>query len=163
MTGSRGSPWWPVDRNPSGIATLQIWMTYEELAGMLDCTVLEARERIHLERLDRNSRDGKTCASSILLAPSAGNAVAVALAPSKLVGVVETGRARLECDRIDAIAGVMVLSEVARRLMMISGSGASTCAAECGRAATGRLTEVTTTAVPAGHRQPGGPDQELAR
>ena len=22
----------------------QIWMTYEELAGMLDCTVMEARE-----------------------------------------------------------------------------------------------------------------------
>ena len=38
----------------------QIWMTYEELAGMLDCTVMEARERIHLERLDRKiSRDGK--------------------------------------------------------------------------------------------------------
>jgi len=38
----------------------QIWMTYDELAGMLDCTVIEARERIHLERLDRKiSRDGK--------------------------------------------------------------------------------------------------------
>jgi hypothetical protein len=38
----------------------QIWMTYEELAGMLDCTVTEARERVHLERLDRKiSRDGK--------------------------------------------------------------------------------------------------------
>jgi hypothetical protein len=38
----------------------QIWMTYEELAGMLDCTVMEARERIYLERLDRKiSRDGK--------------------------------------------------------------------------------------------------------
>jgi hypothetical protein len=38
----------------------QIWMTYEELAGMLDCTVMEARERVHLERLDRKiSRDGK--------------------------------------------------------------------------------------------------------
>jgi hypothetical protein len=38
----------------------QIWMTYEELAGMLDCTVMEAREIIHLERLDRKiSRDGK--------------------------------------------------------------------------------------------------------
>jgi hypothetical protein len=37
----------------------QIWMTYEELAGMLDCTVSEARERVHLERLDRKiSRDG---------------------------------------------------------------------------------------------------------
>jgi hypothetical protein len=56
----------------------------------------------------------------------------------------------------------MVLSEVAKRLMMMSGSGASTCAAVYGRAATSRLTEVTTTTVPAGHRQPGGPDQELA-
>jgi hypothetical protein len=38
----------------------QIWMTYEELAGMLDCTVMEARERVHLERLDRKiSRDGE--------------------------------------------------------------------------------------------------------
>ena len=33
----------------------------------------------------------------------------------------------------DVIAGVMVLSEVAKRLMMMSGSGASTCSAECGR------------------------------
>jgi hypothetical protein len=39
----------------------QIWMTYEELSGMLDCTVAEARERAHLERLDRKiSHDGKT-------------------------------------------------------------------------------------------------------
>jgi len=38
----------------------QIWMTYEELAGMLDCTVMEARDRIHFERLDRKiSRDGE--------------------------------------------------------------------------------------------------------
>ena len=38
----------------------QIWMTYEELAGMLDCTILEVRELVHLERLDRKiSRDGK--------------------------------------------------------------------------------------------------------
>lgn len=38
----------------------QIWMTYEELAGMLDCTLVEARERVHLEHLDRKiSRDGK--------------------------------------------------------------------------------------------------------
>jgi hypothetical protein len=55
---------------------------------------------------------------------------------------------------VDAIAGVMVLSEVAQRLMMMSGSGASTCPAECGRAATSRLTEVATTTVPAGHRRP---------
>ena len=64
--------------------------------------------------------------------------------------------------RFDAIAGVMVLSEVAGRLMMMSGSGASTCTAGYGRAGTSRLTEVTTTTVPAGHRQSGGPDQELA-
>jgi hypothetical protein len=38
----------------------QIWMTYEELAGMLDCTTVEAREIVHHERLDRKiSRDGK--------------------------------------------------------------------------------------------------------
>lgn len=38
----------------------QIWMTYEELAGMLDCTAMEARERANFERLDRKiSRDGK--------------------------------------------------------------------------------------------------------
>jgi hypothetical protein len=34
-------------------------MTYEELAGMLDCSVMEARERVHIEGLDRKiSRDG---------------------------------------------------------------------------------------------------------
>ena len=39
----------------------QIWMTYEELESMLDCPVAEARERAHLERLDRKiSHDGKT-------------------------------------------------------------------------------------------------------
>jgi hypothetical protein len=32
----------------------------------------------------------------------------------------------------DVIAGVMVLSEVGERLMMMSGSGASTCAAGYG-------------------------------
>ena len=53
-------------------------------------------------------------------------------------------------SRFDAIAGVMVLSEVAKRLMMMSGSGASTCTAGYRRAATSRLTEVTTTTVPAG-------------
>lgn len=45
--------------------------------------------------------------------------------------------------------------------MMLSGSGASTFAAECGRTATSRLTEVATTTVPAGHRRSGGPHQEL--
>ena len=35
-------------------------MTYEELAGMLDCSAVEARERAHLEGLDRKiSHDGK--------------------------------------------------------------------------------------------------------
>jgi hypothetical protein len=35
-------------------------MTYEEMAGMLDCSVMDARERAHVERLDRKiSRDGK--------------------------------------------------------------------------------------------------------
>jgi hypothetical protein len=38
----------------------QIWMTYEELAAMLDCPVVEARARVRLEGLDRKiSRDGK--------------------------------------------------------------------------------------------------------
>jgi hypothetical protein len=38
----------------------QIWMTYEELAEMLDCTVVEARDRAHVECLDRKiSRDGQ--------------------------------------------------------------------------------------------------------
>lgn len=45
----------------------------------------------------------------------------------------------------------MVLSEVAQLMMT---SGASTCPAECERAATSRLTEVATTTVPAGHRRP---------
>jgi hypothetical protein len=48
----------------------------------------------------------------------------------------------------------MVLSEVAQRLMMMSGSGASTCPAECGISAASRLNEVATTTVPAGHRRP---------
>ena len=35
-------------------------MTYEELAGMLGCNVLEARDRSYGEKLDRKiSRDGK--------------------------------------------------------------------------------------------------------
>ncbi len=54
----------------------------------------------------------------------------------------------------------MVLSEVAWRLMMMSGSDASTCWAECGRAAASRLNEVVATTVPAGHRRPGEPSQE---
>jgi len=39
----------------------QIWMTYDELAGLLDCGVLQARERVQQEGLDRKkSRDGNT-------------------------------------------------------------------------------------------------------
>src|ERR1700730_14610087 len=45
----------------------QIWMTYEELASMLDCTVMEARGRVYLERLDpKLIRDGKKRARLIL-------------------------------------------------------------------------------------------------
>ena len=62
----------------------------------------------------------------------------------------------------DAFAGVMVLSEVAERLMMMSGSGASTCAAECGRTAASRLNEVVTTTVPAGHRRLDGSSRKLS-
>jgi hypothetical protein len=65
--------------------------------------------------------------------------------PSHLVGV---------------IAGVMVLSEVVKRLMMMSGSDASSYAAECGQATSSRFIEVVATTVPAGHRQLGGPSQE---
>ena len=39
----------------------QIWMTYDEIAGMLDCSVVQARERVVQRQLDRKvSRDGKT-------------------------------------------------------------------------------------------------------
>jgi hypothetical protein len=55
----------------------------------------------------------------------------------------------------------MVLSEVAERLMMMSGPGASTCPAECGGTAASRLNEVATTTVPAGHRPPGEPGRSL--
>ncbi len=35
-------------------------MTYQELAGLLGCPETQARERVHLDRLDRKlSRDGK--------------------------------------------------------------------------------------------------------
>ena len=61
---------------------------------------------------------------------------------------------------LDVIAGVMVLSEVAERLMMLSGLDASTCPAECGQAAASLFTEVVATTVPAGHRRLGGPSQE---
>ncbi len=46
---------------------------------------------------------------------------------------------------VDVFAGVMVLSEVAQRLMMMSGPGASTSAAEYGQAVTSRMNEVATT------------------
>jgi hypothetical protein len=46
---------------------------------------------------------------------------------------------------VDVFAGVMVLSEVAQRLMMMSGSDASTSAAEYSQAATSRMNEVATT------------------
>lgn len=46
---------------------------------------------------------------------------------------------------VDVFAGVMVLSEVAQRLMMMFGLGASTSAAEYGQAATSRMNEVATT------------------
>ena len=49
----------------------------------------------------------------------------------------------------------MVLSEVAERLMMMSGSD-STYATECGQSAASRLNEVIATTVPAGHRQSPG-------
>jgi hypothetical protein len=38
----------------------QIWMTYEELAALLDCSAEEARKQSYFENLDRKiSRDGK--------------------------------------------------------------------------------------------------------
>lgn len=46
--------------------------------------------------------------------------------------------------------------------MMMSGSAPQRLQRSAGETATSRLTEVTTTTVPAGHRQSGGPDQELA-
>jgi hypothetical protein len=37
----------------------QIWMTYDELAGLLDCGLQEVRDRVRREGLDRKqSRDG---------------------------------------------------------------------------------------------------------
>jgi len=54
---------------------------------------------------------------------------------------------------VGVIAGVMVLSEVVNRLMMMSGSDASSYAAECGQATPSRFIEVVATTVPAGHRQ----------
>jgi hypothetical protein len=104
----------------------------------------------------------------------------VALAQSELVGTVETGRARLACDCQLDIGHLVITRDLVAivlmpslgswsfprsrwRLMMMSGSGASTCTPGYGRAVTSRLTEVTATTVPAGHRQPGEPGQEDCR
>jgi hypothetical protein len=39
----------------------QIWMTYDEVAGLLGCGLDEARRRVQHERLDcKKSRDGRT-------------------------------------------------------------------------------------------------------
>ena len=39
----------------------QIWMTYDEIAGLLECSADEALERARSDRLDRKqSRDGRT-------------------------------------------------------------------------------------------------------
>ena len=45
--------------------------------------------------------------------------------------------------RMAPSAGVKVLSEVAKRLMMMFGAGALTCATKCGKTAFSRLTKVT--------------------
>jgi hypothetical protein len=50
-------------------------------------------------------------------------------------------------------AGGTVLSEVDKRLMMIFGAGASTCATKCGNAAFSRLTEVAQPPSRRGHRR----------
>src|ERR1700722_16245366 len=50
----------PIKAIRDGTPMPQIWMTYEELAALLDCSVVDARKRVHLEHLDRKlSRDGK--------------------------------------------------------------------------------------------------------
>jgi hypothetical protein len=93
----------------------------------------------------------------------------VVLAPSELVRVAETARARLTCPvgqgirspgLVDVFAEVMVLSEVAQRLMMMSGSDASTCSGvQSSRHQPNERGRHNT--VPPGHRQSGRPDQEL--
>lgn len=62
---------------------------------------------------------------------------------------------------VDVFARVMVLSEVAQRLMMMSGSDASTSAAEYSQAANQPNERGRHNTVPAGHRQSGRPDQKL--
>jgi hypothetical protein len=78
----------------------------------------------------------------------------VALAPSELVrlrrrrgrgGYVPCRPGHCIARLVDVFAGVMVLSEVAQRLMMMSGSDASTSAAGYSQAATSRMNEVATT------------------
>jgi hypothetical protein len=126
------------------------------------------------------------CCQAPFLPSKAFTGMAVALAPTELVGVAETGRVRLtsDCqprlwinvqplddlvhrqrrrDCADAIAGVLVLSEVAKRLMMMSGPGASTCPAECGRTRRQPIERGRHNHRPSGHRRPGEPGQELLR
>jgi hypothetical protein len=56
----------------------------------------------------------------------------------------------------------MVLSEVVERLMMMSGSDASTFPAECGQAAASRLTEVVAPPSQRDIAGSGGPSRELS-
>ena len=57
----------------------------------------------------------------------------------------------------------MVLSEVAKRLMMMSGPGASTCGAECRIVRHQPNERGRHNHRPSGHRRPGEPGQELLR
>jgi hypothetical protein len=99
------------------------------------------------------------------------DSTAVAIAPSDLVGCGD-GAIADYCfvfhpdpgsRRVDAIAGVMVLSEVVKRLMMMSGPDASTCAAECRLLCLQPIERGRHNHRPSGHRRPGEPGQELLR
>jgi hypothetical protein len=57
----------------------------------------------------------------------------------------------------------MVLSEVVKRLMMMSGPDASTCAAECRLLCLQPIERGRHNHRPSGHRRPGEPGQELLR
>jgi hypothetical protein len=47
--------------NSNGDLMPQIWMTYSELADLLDCSPMQAGDHVQKQRLDRKrSRDGKT-------------------------------------------------------------------------------------------------------
>ncbi len=94
----------------------------------------------------------------------------VVLAPSELVRVAETARARLACPvgqgirspgLVDVFARVMVLSEVAQRLMMMSGSDALNVCSGVQSSRNQPNERGRHNTVPAGHRQSGRPDQEL--